>query len=211
MEIYWLGHSCFRLRGKEATVLTDPCTPATGYKIGKIPADIVTISRNNPLNDNRDAAQGDPHILARPGEYEISGVMVTAVSTDEKARDDGYSNNIAYVADIDDIRVCHLGDILTVPSGDELEELACDILLVPAGGGSVLDAEKAAQIVTLLEPKIVIPMLYKTEASTSPDLQPIDRFLKEMGVEAKASEQRLSITRSGLPHDSTVALLNYRG
>ena len=143
------------------------------------------------------------------GEFEDEAVE--AVSTDDKPRDDGFGNNVAYVADIDDIRVCHLGDILTVPAGDELAELACDILMVPVGGGSVLDAEKAAQIVTLLEPKIAIPMLYKTEASTAQDLQPIDRFIKEMGIEAKAPEQRLSITRSGLPHDSTTVLLNYRG
>ncbi len=211
MEIYWLGHGCFRLRGKEATVLTDPCTPATGYKIGKIPADVVTISRDNPINNNRDAVQGDPRFIHRPGEYEVAGVMVSAINTDESAREDGYSKNVAYVADIDDIRVCHLGDIQTVPAGDELEELTSDILLVPVGGGSVLDAEKAAQIVTLLEPKIVIPMLYKTDAATAKDLQPIDRFIKEMGSEAKAAEGRLSITRGGLPHDTTLVLLNYRG
>jgi L-ascorbate metabolism protein UlaG (beta-lactamase superfamily) len=211
MEIYWLGHGCFRVRGKEATVVTDPCTPATGYKIGKIPGDIVTISRDNPTNNNRDAVQGEPRVIYRPGEYEIAGVMVTAINTDETPREDGFSRNVAFVADIDDIRVCHLGDIQTVPAGDELEELASDILLIPVGGGNVLGAEKAAQIVTLLEPKIVIPMLYKTEAATASDLQPVDRFIKEMGSEAKAAEQRLSITRGGLPHDTTVVLLNYRG
>jgi L-ascorbate metabolism protein UlaG (beta-lactamase superfamily) len=211
MEIYWLGHGCFRLRGKEATVLTDPCTSATGYKIGKVQADIVTISRDNPVNKNTDAVQGEPRIVSRPGEYEIAGVMVTAINTDESPREDGFSKNIAYVADIDDIRVCHLGDIQTVPAGDELEELASDILLVPVGGGSFLGAEKAAQIVTLLEPKIVIPMLYKTDASTAGDLEPIDRFIKEMGSEPKAPEGRLTITRGGLPHDTTLVLLNYRG
>ncbi len=211
MEIYWLGHGCFRLRGKEATVLTDPCTPATGYKIGKVQADIVTISRDNPLNNNRDAVQGEPRFIHRPGEYEVSGVMFNAISTDEEPRGDGFSKNVAFVADIDDIRICHLGDIQNVPAGDELEELSSDILLVPVGGGSVLDAERAAQIATLLEPRIVIPMLYKTEASTATDLQSIDRFIKEMGSEAKAPEQRLTITRGGLPHDTTLVLLNYRG
>jgi L-ascorbate metabolism protein UlaG (beta-lactamase superfamily) len=210
MEIYWLGHGCFRLRGRDATVLMDPCSPATGYRIGKVNADLVTISRNMPANSNREAVQGDAKFLERPGEYEVEGVLVTAIATDEKDRDDGFSRNIAYVADIDDIRVCHLGDIQQVPTGDEVEELTCDVLLIPVGGGPVLNAEKAAEIVSLLDPRIVIPMLYKTDASKE-DFQPVDRFIKEMGAEAKTPEQRLNINRSGLPHDTTLVQLNYRG
>jgi L-ascorbate metabolism protein UlaG (beta-lactamase superfamily) len=211
MEIYWLGHGCFRLRGRDATVVTDPCPPSTGYKIGRVSADLVTISRNKPDSSYRSAITGDAKFLEGPGEYEIGGVLVTGIDTDRKARDDGYGRNVAYVIDLDDIRVCHLGDIATVPSGDEVEELsAADILFVPVGGGPVLNAEKAAEIVSLLEPKIVMPMLYKTEASTG-QLEPVERFLKEMGAEAKDLEQRLSISKSGLPSDTTVKVLNYRG
>ena len=210
MEIYWLGHGCFRLRGRDATVLMDPCPPSTGYKIGKVGADVVTISRNHPESNHRDAVTGDPKFLDRPGEFEVQGVLVTGMATDESDREDGYSRNIAYVADIDDIRVCHLGDVKQVPTGDEVEELTCDILLIPVGGGRVLTAEKAAEIVSLLEPKIVIPMLYKTDASKE-DFQAVDLFVKEMGSEAKPPEQRLNINRSGLPHDTTLVQLNYRG
>jgi len=211
MEIYWLGQACFRIRGRDATVLTDPCPPSTGYKIGRVSADIVTISRNHPESSYREAMTGSPKFISGPGEYEIAGVLITGLDTDRKDRDDGYGRNVAYVMEIDDMRVCHLGEIAQVPSGDEVEELsAVDILLVPVGGGRTLDAEKAAELVSLLEPKLVIPMLYKTEASRD-DLQPVERFLKEMGSEAKAPEQRLSITRSGLPQDTTIVLLNYRG
>jgi hypothetical protein len=83
-------------------------------------------------------------------------------------------------------------------------------MMVPVGGGRVLGAEKAAEIVSLLEPKIVIPMLHKTDAAKG-DFEPVDRFVKEMGAEAKSPESRLSITRSGLPQDTTLVLLNYRG
>lgn len=211
MEIYWLGHGCFRMRGRDATVLTDPCPPATGYKIGKINADIVTISRNHPESSHRDAVTGDAKVLDGPGEYEIAGVLISAVETDRADRSDGYSRNVAYVMDIDDIKICHLGDISHTPTGEEVEELTgIDILMVPVGGGRVLNAEKAAEIVSLLEPKIVIPMLYKTEASKG-DFEPVERFVKEMGAEAKNPETRLSITRSGLPQDTTLVLLNYRG
>jgi L-ascorbate metabolism protein UlaG (beta-lactamase superfamily) len=209
MEIYWLGHGCFRLRGREATVLTDPCPPSTGYKIGRVAADVVTISRDAAESNYRDAVQGDAKFITGPGEYEVGGVMISGIATrkasDEKGR------NVAYVIDLDDIRVCHLGDIQQVPSGDAGEELStADILLIPVGGPPVLNAEKAAEIVSLLEPKIVIPMLYKTDAAVA-ELEPVDRFLKEMGVEAKTPESRLTITKSGLPSDTTVVLLNYRG
>jgi L-ascorbate metabolism protein UlaG (beta-lactamase superfamily) len=211
MEIYWLGHGCFRLRGRDATILTDPCPPSTGYKIGKINADIVTISRDHPESSYRDAVGGDAKFLTGPGEYEIAGVLITAIDTDRADRPDGHSRNVAYVMDVDDIKICHLGDISKAPSGDEVEELSrVDILMVPVGGGRVLDAEKAAEIVSLLEPKIVIPMLYKTEASKG-DFEAVDRFVKEMGAEAKSPESRLSITHSGLPQDTTLVLLGYRG
>jgi L-ascorbate metabolism protein UlaG (beta-lactamase superfamily) len=211
MEIYWLGHGCFRLRGRDATVLTDPCPPSTGYKIGKVNADIVTISRDNPESNHRSAVSGDAKFLDSPGEYDISGVLITAIDTDRAARADGYSRNIAYVIDVDDIKVCHLGDISRVPASDEAEELSlADILLVPVGGGRVMGAESAAEIVSLLEPKIVIPMLYKTDASTA-DFEAVDRFVKEMGAEAKSPEQRLNITKSALPQDTTLVLLSYRG
>jgi L-ascorbate metabolism protein UlaG (beta-lactamase superfamily) len=211
MEIYWLGHGCFRLRGRDATVVTDPCPPSTGYKIGRVNADLVTISRNKPDSSYRNAITGEAKFLEGAGEYEIGGVLVTGIDTDRKARDDGFGRNVAYVLDLDDIRVCHLGDITTVPSGDEVEELsAADILFVPVGGGPVLNAEKAAEIVSLLEPKIVLPMLYKTEASSG-QLEPVERFLKEMGAETKNLEPRLSISKSGLPSDTIVKVLNYRG
>lgn len=211
MEISWLGHGCFRLRGREATVLTDPCPPSTGYKIGKVSADIVTLSRDRPESNHRTAVTGNAKFLEGPGEYEIAGVLISGIDTDRADRSDGYSRNTAYVMDIDDIKVCHLGDISRVPSGDEVQELAAaDILIIPVGGGSVMGAEKAAEIVSLLEPKIVIPMMYKTEASAG-DLEPVDRFVKEMGAEAKTPEPRLNITKSHLPDDTTLMLLTYRG
>ena len=211
MEIYWLGHGCFRLRGRDATVLTDPAPPSTGYKIGKVSADVVTISRNHPESSFRDAVTNEAKFIHGPGEYEVSGVLISALATDHTERDDGYSRNVAFVLDLDDIRICHLGDIQHVPSGDDVEELsAADILLIPVGGGRVLNAEKAAEVVSLLEPRLVIPMLYKTEASAG-DLEPVERFLKEMGAEARTPEQRLNVTKSNLPQDTTIALLNYRG
>jgi L-ascorbate metabolism protein UlaG (beta-lactamase superfamily) len=135
---------------------------------------------------------------------------MTGVRTDHEPSG-GAPRNIAYVFDLDDVRICHLGSITKRPAADEVEALsAIDVLLIPVGGGGALDAEAAAETVSLLEPKIVIPMRYKTEAAIG-ELEPVDKFLKEMGVEAKAPETRLNLTKSTVPADTTVVLLNYRG
>lgn len=210
MEIYWLGHGCFRLRGRDATVVTDPASPDTGYKIGKVSANIVTISRNRPENSFLQAIQGEPKVLSGPGEYEIAGVLISGVRTEHEPRLSP-DRNVAFVMDIDDVRICHLGDISEVPHADDAEALSnADVMLIPVGGGSVLNAAKAAETISMLEPKLVIPMAYQTEVSSG-QLDSVERFIKEMGVEAKPPESRISITKSNVPASLTVALLNYRG
>jgi L-ascorbate metabolism protein UlaG (beta-lactamase superfamily) len=210
MEIYWLGHGCFRLKGRDATVITDPTSPATGYKIGKLPANIVTISRDKPENNYLQAIQGEPKVLTSPGEYEIAGVLISGVRT-ERQPVGGTDRNVAFVMDIDDVRICHLGDISEVPHNDDAEALsAADVLIIPVGGGSVLNAQKAAETVSMLEPKLVIPMIYQTDAATA-QLDSVEKFLKEMGIEAKPAEGRINITKSNVPASTTISLLNYRG
>jgi L-ascorbate metabolism protein UlaG (beta-lactamase superfamily) len=207
MEIFWLGHGCFRLRGRDATVLTNPCPPSTGYKLNKVTADIVLVSRRTPENDYRAGVAGTPKYVQGPGEYEIAGVLIEGVHTDPPTRQ---PRNTAYVFDLDDVRVCFLGDIAQVPAADEVESLAAaDVLIVPVGGGGALDAEKAAETVSLLEPKLVLPMQYRTDVSSA-DLDPVDRFLKEMGVEGRVPEPRLNLTKSNVPADTSVVVLAYR-
>ena len=210
MDIYWLGHGCFRLRGRDATVVTDPCAPATGYKIGKLAADIVTVSHDSPESNYRDAITGEAKFLTGPGEYEISNVLITAVATEPEGPDAG-ERNVAFVIELDDVKVCNLGNITQVPSADSAGLLSgADVLLLPVGGGSVFGSEKAAQTISLLNPRLVLPMIYATEAATA-ELDPVDKFLKEMSIERKPPEQKLSVTKTSLPADLTIALLNYRG
>ena len=136
MEIIWYGHSCFRLRGRDATVITDPCPPSTGYKIGKLAADVVTISHEAPEHNYRQAITGAPKFLTGPGEFDIAGVLFAGVRTRRGEDEETSGRNVAFVIDIDDIRVCHLGDLKQVPHADVVEQLgSADILLVPVGGG----------------------------------------------------------------------------
>jgi L-ascorbate metabolism protein UlaG (beta-lactamase superfamily) len=211
MEIVWLGHSCFRIRGREATIVTDPCPPATGYVIGKPTADIVTISHHHSNHDYTKAVAGSPVVIDGPGEYEIHGAFITAVPTyhdDQKGSERG--RNLAFIVEMEDIRVCHLGDLGHTPTAEQAEEMTgADVLLVPVGGGTTIDGAKAAEVVSLLEARLVIPMHYRTEALKEV-LDPPDRFLKEMQVTSIEPLPKLSVSRSSIPSETQVVLLDYR-
>src|SRR5215212_6544054 len=126
MDLTWLGHACFRLRGKEGVVLMDPCAKSTGYTLGKQNADIVTASRADPEHAFTEAVTQPFRLLNAPGEYEIGGMLLNGVQTTPrgKERDAAATRNVAFVVEIDDLRVCHLGDLDHTPSRDLIEELS---------------------------------------------------------------------------------------
>ena len=212
MDLTWLGHSCFRIRSREATVLTDPCPPASGYAIGKPTADIVTLSHRHDNHSYLKAVAGSPTVLDSPGEYEISGAFVTGISTyhDAKKGED-HGPNIVFIMEMEAIKICHLGDLGHTPTAEQAEEMTgVDILFVPIGGNTTLDGVRAAEVVSLLEARLVVPMHYKTEASKG-ELEPPDRFLKEMGVTAHEPQPKISVTKNSLPASTQVVMLDYRG
>lgn len=213
MEIIWYGHSCFRLVERNmATVVTDPFDSETvGYEPLKLKADIVTSSHDAPGHNFLSAVKGTTHDITGPGEFEIGGVFITGVQTDgqgKKAADK--PRNTLYVFDYNGLNVAHLGDLRTVPTQAEIEALGTvHVALVPIGGGSGLNAAKAAEIVSLLEPNIVIPMHYHTPA-VKVELDRLDKFLKEMGLHEAETVPSLKVTRSGLPDETKVIVLNYQ-
>jgi L-ascorbate metabolism protein UlaG (beta-lactamase superfamily) len=214
MEITWYGHSCFRLTERNyATVVTDPFDhKKVGYDALKLKAEIVTVSHDAPGHSNVDAVKGTTHTITGAGEFEIGGVFITAVQTGGgggKKNKDNIRNTL-YVFDYDGITVAHLGDLQEVPTQSEVEALGTvNVLLVPVGGGSSLNAAKASEVVSLIEPNIVIPMHYSTPA-TKVSLDSLNKFLKEMGLGKTESQPSLKITRSGLPDETKVVVLDYQ-
>jgi L-ascorbate metabolism protein UlaG (beta-lactamase superfamily) len=212
MEITWHGHSCFRMIERSmAAVVTDPYSESIGYGALKLKADILTVSHDAPGHNNVDAVKGETHLIAGPGEYEIGGVFVMGLATDEKKKKtDENKRNTLYLFDFDGLTVCHLGDLEHVPTQAQIESLGTvNVALVPVGGGGGLNAAQAAEVVSLLEPSIVIPMHYKTDA-TDLKLDPVSKFLKEMGLGTIAPEPTLKVTKSSLPAETRVVLLDYK-
>ena len=210
MEITWYGHSCFRLTGRGmASVVTDPFdSDVVGFEPLKLKADIVTVSHETPGHSFMSAVKGISHRITGPGEFEIGGVFITGVQTDfngkkhvEKPR------NTLYVFDYDGLNVAHLGDLREVPTQSEVEALgSVHIALVPVGGGGGLNAAKAAEVISLLEPNIVIPMHYGHSACKI-QLDPLSKFLKEMGLATPDAAVSLKISRSALPDETKVIVL----
>jgi L-ascorbate metabolism protein UlaG (beta-lactamase superfamily) len=210
MEINWLGHSCFRLKGSRATVITDPYSPDLGYTLGKTTANVITVSHQHSGHSNIGAIGGDPRAVVGPGEYEISGVLIIGMpSYHDEYKGEKRGKNTIYVLEIDEMTICHLGDLGHTLSTNQAEELDnIDILMVPVGGVSTIDAVGAAEIVRQLEPKVVIPMHYKTNAIKR-QLAPIDNFLNEMGIKDAEPQPKVNFTKSNLPLVTQIYLLDY--
>lgn len=214
MEITWYGHSCFRFTERGlATIVSDPFdSKAIGYSPLRLKADIVTVSHDAPGHNNSDAVKGTSHVITGPGEYEIGGVFITGVQTDGVAARKGQApvRNTLYVFDYDGLTVAHLGDLRQVPTQTEVEALGTvNVALVPVGAGGGLNAAKAAEVVSLLEPDIVVPMHYATP-DTKLALEPLGKFLKEMGLGKQESQPSLKISRSNLPEETHVAVLDFQ-
>jgi L-ascorbate metabolism protein UlaG (beta-lactamase superfamily) len=209
VDITWLGHSCFKIRGSQAIIVTDPFPPDTGYTLGKITADIVTVSHPHPSHSYNEGISGENHLVRGPGEYEISGVLMLGISTFHDAvKGQARGKNTVYLMEVDGVALCHLGDIGHVLSDGQAEELGnVDILMVPVGGVSTINASMAAETVRKLEPKIVLPMHYKTPRTTR-ELEPVDNFLKEMGVSLAEPRPKLTISKSNLPLSTQVIVLS---
>jgi len=199
MEITWYGNSCFRITERNfATVVTDPFDSAVaGYTPLKLKAEIVTVSSNDLSHNNISVVKGNSFVIEGPGEYERGGVFLTGIQTTPLKSENKELRNTIYVLDYGSITVLHLGQTNMVPSQTMIEELGnINIALVPVGAGGGLNASKAAEVISMLEPNIVIPMHYETPHSKL-DLDPLSKFLKEMGLTELETMESYKIASSG--------------
>jgi L-ascorbate metabolism protein UlaG (beta-lactamase superfamily) len=209
MEITWYGQSCFRMTERATLALvTDPFDASTGMEPPKLKADVVTVSRDDPGHNNVNAIigaqRGDVRKITGPGEYELGGVFITGVAM--KPDKKGGEKCTVYAFDFEGLTVAHLGGLSFVPSQSQIDALeAVEILLVPIGGEGELSPAQASEVISMIEPSLVVPMGYGGKRSDS-----LSKFLKEMGLTGPKTQDTLKITRSGLPEDTQVVLLEMR-
>ncbi len=206
-DIQYLGHSCFRLRGRDGIVLTDPFDRSVGFDIGKPTAHIVTVSHEHP--DHANVAAIRPHreqlfVIDGPGEFEVGGIMIGGVRTYHDSKKGAeLGKNTVYVIHMDDVVFCHLGDLGHELTTQQLDEIGnVDVLFIPVGGGETISPATATSVISQIEPRMVVPMHYAgaTQASfLSSDLEPLEKFTHELGLKDVVAEEKLTVTSSNLP------------
>lgn len=204
MMISYLGRSCFKFQDKLGpegiTLVTDPFGKDLGLKVPNFEADIVTVSHQHSDHNNVGALRGTPFVIDMPGEYDVKGVMVQGINTfHDNKQGAERGGNIVYRIEMDDLTIVHLGDLGHVLTDEQLDQLdGVDILMIPVGGKFTIDAKTAVEVIGQLEPRIVIPMHYKLPASKETELDSVEKFVKELGVQPR-NEEKLKIGKKDLP------------
>ncbi len=211
MEIIWYGHACFRLKDRNSIVITDPYDKSLGLVLPRPKADIVSVSNFAPHHSYTAGVKGDFKVVNGPGEYEMGGTFVTGIRMKQpKKSENGRPENNVFVFYMDNLAICHLGDLTHVPTQSQVEDMGnIDVLMIPVSGQKALSAVQAAEVISLIEPYIVIPMHYSVPGLTI-KLDPVDKFLKEMGAAKIDPVASLKLTKSSLPEETQIVLLELR-
>jgi L-ascorbate metabolism protein UlaG (beta-lactamase superfamily) len=207
VDISWYGLSCFRISERgQITVVTDPFSDAIGLRAPQLKADVVTVSHDEPGHNNVEVVKGPPYILTGPGEYEVGGVFIMGLAL-HNVKEETPRRNVGYAIEYENLTVLHLGDLDHVPEQSVIEEIGeVNVLLVPVGGGAGLKANEAAEVVSLIEPHYVVPMHYAQDGLAL-ELDPVERFLRAMGVTSPQETDMLRVNAASLPEQPQVVIL----
>jgi len=214
MKIIYLGHSAFMLKGKNATVVTDPFEKETvGFKMHKAEADIVTVSHQHPDHNATYLVEGQKQVFDFPGEYERKGVRIYGYQTyhdANKGQDRG--SNIMFKIILDGIIFLHCGDLGHLPENGCIEEIKdVDVLMVPVGGKVTLPSKEVVKLIEMVKPEVIIPMHYKTEKHHQENFagfSALTEFLKLVNAEKIQPVDSLTLNASELP-EREVVLFNF--
>lgn len=216
MDIIYLGHSCFQLKGKRGTVITDPYHSAVGFAMPNVSADLVTVSHQHSDHSaiesvTATARREKPFIVSQPGEYEVAGISVFGIESYHDANKGAErGDNTIYTILLDDISVCHLGDLGHELTPEMIEAIgAVDVVLCPVGGVYTINPTQAVETINLLEPAYAIPMHYGSdthEEKVYGELQTLSKFLHEYGMEPQPLP-KLHLEKSTLPEETELVVL----
>ena len=220
MDLQWLGHSSFKIKGKEGIVVTDPFNAKmVGLEWKNPKADVVTVSHGHEDHNYISGVKASSgreekglYVIDSPGEYEVQGIMVRGWGTDhDNSGGKNRGKNVIYLIEVDRMRVLHCGDLGHELSEELLEDIGqVDVLLIPVGGTYTLDGKTAAKVTKSISPGIVVPMHYQIPGlnqETFKELAGAEGFIKELGLEAGEPQEKLSLTVANLPEDTQVVLL----
>ncbi len=219
MQIIWHGQSFFEVIVKnkkegETKIVIDPFeADFVGLKFPKTEADIVLISHNHKDHSNTKAVGGNPFVIDTPGEYEVKDVFIKGIPAfhdDNNGKERGQVT--MFTIQGEGMKIGFLSDLGQKElSSQQVEDLGnVDILLIPVGGIYTIGAKDASEIISQIEPGIVIPMHYKIP-NLKVDLEDVSKFLKEMGEESIEPQPKLKVSSRDLPSkedETKIIILN---
>ena len=211
-----LGHMSFLISGNGQRVLVNPfksigCT--AGYPAPKVSTDWVLISSQLLDEGAVDVVPGNPQLLYEAGAYDVKGTKFQGIATDhDRVGGKRFGTNVAWRWTQGGVTMLHLGGS-AAPIGLEQKILmgSPDVVFVPVGGGpKAYTPEEAAAAIKVLNPKIVVPMQYKTSAAKGEcELGDVDKFLSLMsGVSVRRASGAIDVTRSSLPATMVIQVIN---
>ena len=210
MDITWVGHAAFRLRNNQTQLFMDPFGSSVGLKIPPAftDADLVTLSSETSEHGNSAAVQGKPTVISGPGEYEVSGLNIKGIRTIRGNEDSDESGwNTIFTVEIDGVSVCHLGNPGSRLTDRQIAELSSpQVLILPVGSKNGISSLDAVDLVNNISPKIIIPMMYAHEGNKV-ELGTLNAFLQEVGLAKSDPQNRITLTKTSLPEEPTLAIL----
>ncbi|MBU1110433.1 MBL fold metallo-hydrolase [Patescibacteria group bacterium] len=210
MQISYLGWASFKIAGEGITLIVDPFDPQiVGLPWKNQEADVVCVSHQHKDHNYVAGVKGARLVIGSPGEYEVGGVRIFGMLSyhdDKQGQERGF--NTMYRIELEEFSVAYLGDLGHKLTQEQVEDLgSIDVLILPVGGKYTINYETAAEVVAQLQPSIVIPSHYQVEGVKISEIDPVDKFLEEMGGEVKrVGELKLS-QKGQLPEETEVYIV----
>ena len=206
MDITWLGKRCFKIVTGGATLLVDPVGLPREVLQSVSSVDVVTLSLRSPGSDDYRGLPGEPRVIDGPGEFEIASVYIRGIGSASRAANGDKALNTVYLVNAEGLTVCHLGGLLNVPTNRQTDEFSsADLLFVPIGESASITPKEAADITSAISPGIVVPMSYQAGRDSFADA--LASFSKEIGAREVDRRSKLSVTRSNVPTETRLVVL----
>ncbi|MFC1663159.1 MBL fold metallo-hydrolase [Patescibacteria group bacterium] len=207
MNIFWHGLTCFKLVDGEFTLLIDPYDKSSGLRQPRYSANLVLLTNPDPAADKSNKVVGNPYVVTGPGEYESGGTFVYGVATPVNEKQ--VRPSTMYMFERGGISFAHLGELAQTLAEEHLDRLeGVDVLMIPVGSHGSLSADQASKLITEIEPRIIIPMLYKIPGLKK-TYDSLINFTKIMGVKSPEGIDKLKLAKKDLPQDEArVVIIN---
>ncbi len=208
--------SCFKIVAKTAgrgsddvTIVFAPYDKKLGLRPPQGNADIVVVPHPDDMFNNPDVLRGNPMIIDRPGEFAAHGINIIGKDAPADMRDgQNRGNTVIFVLDIEDMKVAYLGALGAELSPQILDEVVgADILFLPIGDTEGLDGKTAETLARKIEPKVIIPMQYKTKGLTTKTLRDESDFCSQIGNCPKSKDDKLVIKKGDIENKTMDIIL----